>query len=261
MNLVERLQSYMRRIAAERYEAVHIPPFTAFFHPFDELVHYNYAIPDGPVRGEVREPLARLREAFRRRGRVPRFEYVAELAPTLEGALRAAGFKQEAEARLMVCPRASYVAAPVPEGLTLTVLTPHSPRSELREYCATSRQGFFPEATEEVAEEEVERLRAELREGLAVLGRVGGRPVAVGLYSPPREGLSEVAGVATLEAYRGRGLGTALVARVAAEALERGVETLFLSTITEEAGRLYARVGFRTVSRMLFYVASRAESD
>ncbi len=252
--LIDRLQSYMRHAARERYDAVPVPPFTAFIHPTDAMVYFNYAIPDGPIEGDVREPLKRLREEYQGRKRVPRFEYVAELAPALEDTLLANGFRREAEARLMVCTRESFTPVPAPEGLSLSVLTAHSSREEVRAYCATARQGFSPGEAYEVPEEEISKMLGDLKEGRAVFGRMKGQPAVVGMFTPPHEGITEVGGVATVERFRKRGLGTALTSRVAQEAFDRGVDVLFLSTITEEAGRIYERVGFRFVTRMLFMV-------
>ncbi len=254
MSLIERLQSYMRHAAARRYEAVAVPPFTVFIHPSDGLIYFNYAIPDGPLTGDVREPLRRLRALFQERKRVPRFEYVSELAPALADTLLAAGFRLEAEARVMVCTRESFTPVPVPEGVTLSVLTPGSSRDEVRAYCNTARRGFAPNEPYEASEEEVSRMLEDMKSGGAVLGHVEGQPAVVGMFTPPFEGLAELGGVATLERFRKRGLGTALTSRVVREAFDRGVDVLFLSTITEEAGRIYERVGFRFVTRMLFVV-------
>jgi GNAT superfamily N-acetyltransferase len=254
MNPIERLQSYMRRSAASRYESIPVPPFTVFIHPFDALIYLNYAIPDGPITGDVSEPLRWLRAEFQKRGRVPRFEYVSELAPALADTLLAAGFRQEAEARLMVCTRESFTPVAVPEGLSLSVLTSGSSREEVRTYCNTSRRAFSPGEPYEASEEDISKALEELREGRAVVGYMEGQPAVVGTFTPPSEGISELGGVATFERFRKRGLGTALTARVAQEAFARGVDVLFLSTITEEAGRIYERVGFRFVTRMLFMV-------
>jgi GNAT superfamily N-acetyltransferase len=254
MNQLERLQSYMRRSAAGRYESIPVPPFTVFVHPHDPLIYFNYAIPDGPITGDVREPLRRLRAEYQQRGRVPRFEYVSELAPALADTLLAAGFRQEAEARVMVCTRESFTPVAVPEGLSLSVLTSGSSREEVRAYCNTSRRAFSPGEPYEASEEDVSKTLEELREGRAVVGYVEGQPVVVGTFTPPSEGIAELGGVATLERFRKRGFGTALTSRVAQEAFARGVDLLFLSTITEEAGRIYERVGFRFVTRMLFMV-------
>lgn len=252
MNAIERLQSYMRRSAAGRYESIPVPPFTVFIHPHDALTYFNYAIPDGPISGDVREPLRRLRAEFQKRGRVPRFEYVSELAPTLADALLAEGFQLEAEARLMVCTRERFTPVAVPAGLSLSVLTSESPREEVRTYCNTSRRAFAPDEPYETSEEDVSRTLEELREGRAVVGHVEGQPAVVGMFTPPSEGMAELGGVATVERFRKRGLGTAVTSRVAQEAFARGVDVLFLSTITEEAGRIYERVGFQFMTRMLF---------
>lgn len=253
-SLIERLQSYMRSSAAERYESVPVPPFTAFFST-DPLIYFNYAIPNGPISGDVGEPLRRLRAEFQARRRVPRFEYVSELAPALADELLAAGFRQEAEARVMVCTRESFTPVEAPEELAFTVLTAGSSREDVRAFCNTGRRGFsLDEPDYEAPEEEISRFLKDLKDGRSVLGRVGGEPAVVGTCTPPSEGIAELAGVATLERFRKRGLGTALTSRAAREAFDRGVDVLFLSTITEQAGRIYERVGFRFVTRMLFYV-------
>lgn len=253
-SLIERLQSYMRSSAAERYESVPVPPFTAFFST-DPLIYFNYAIPDGPLSGDVGEPLRRLRAEFQARRRVPRFEYVSELAPALADVLCAAGFRQEAEARVMVCTRESFTPVEAPEGLELSVLTSGSSREDARAFCNTGRRGFsVDEPGYEASEEEVSRFLKDLKDGRSVLGRVEGEPAVVGTCTPPSGGIAELAGVATLERFRQRGFGTALTSRVAREAFDRGVDVLFLSTITEQAGRIYERVGFRFVTKMLFFV-------
>ena len=244
----------MRNAAQERYDSVPAPPFTVFLHPFDGLIYFNYAIPDGPVTGDVREPLRRLRAVFQERKRVPRFEYVSELAPSLEDALLANGFRREAEARVMVCTRESFTPAPVPEGLSLSLLSSESAREEIRVYYETSRRAFSPGELYEASEEDISKILEELKEGRAMLGRMEDAPAVVGSFTTPYGGIAELGGVGTLERFRKRGLGTALTSRVAQEAFARGVDMLFLSTITEEAGRIYERVGFRFLTRMLFLV-------
>jgi GNAT superfamily N-acetyltransferase len=254
MTLPERLQSSMRRVAAERYEAVSVPPFTAFFHPFDAMVYLNYAIPDGPFEGDVRDALHRLRAEFHARGRVPRFEYVVDLVPSLAEVLLRHGFEEEAEARLMTCTRESLVPAPVPPGLTFELLTSESPRASARDFCVTAREGFGNGLAQDVTEEEVSKTLADLKDGRALIGRLHGEPAVIGLFTPPREGAAEVAGVTTLERFRKQGLASALVFRLSEEAFRLGVEVLFLQTINEAAGRVYEGVGFRFLTRMLFMV-------
>ncbi|GLY49675.1 GNAT family N-acetyltransferase [Lentzea sp. NBRC 102530] len=57
----------------------------------------------------------------------------------------------------------------------------------------------------------------------------------------------EVVGVGTLPAARRRGLGGAVTAELARDALDRGAELVFLSAGSPEIARVYERVGFRRV--------------
>jgi predicted GNAT family acetyltransferase len=56
--------------------------------------------------------------------------------------------------------------------------------------------------------------------------------------------VTEVVGVATLPAFRRRGLGAAVTGLLVADARARGVETVFLTAGDEEIARVYARLGF-----------------
>ncbi|MBM7864564.1 GNAT family N-acetyltransferase [Lentzea nigeriaca] len=57
----------------------------------------------------------------------------------------------------------------------------------------------------------------------------------------------EIAGIGTLPAARRRGLGGAVTAELARDALERGAKLVFLSAGSPEIARVYERVGFRHV--------------
>jgi GNAT superfamily N-acetyltransferase len=63
--------------------------------------------------------------------------------------------------------------------------------------------------------------------------------------------------VSTLEHVRRRGLGTALTALLAHDALARGCRTATLQS-TQMAERIYAAVGFRDLGRILEYVPPAA---
>jgi ribosomal protein S18 acetylase RimI-like enzyme len=55
----------------------------------------------------------------------------------------------------------------------------------------------------------------------------------------------EIAGIGTLPAARRRGLGGAVTAELARDALQRGAKLVFLSAGSQEIARVYERVGFR----------------
>ena len=81
---------------------------------------------------------------------------------------------------------------------------------------------------------------------VAAAARVSGVMAAVGWHQP-LEGASEIVGVATLPAFRRRGLGAAVTATLVADALERGIDLVFLSADDDDVARVYAKVGFERV--------------
>lgn len=57
----------------------------------------------------------------------------------------------------------------------------------------------------------------------------------------------EIVGVATLPVARRRGLGAAVSAALARQALDSGADLVFLSAASEDVARVYARIGFHRV--------------
>jgi predicted GNAT family acetyltransferase len=87
--------------------------------------------------------------------------------------------------------------------------------------------------------------REQLRRGLLrrVVARIDGEIVAAGGHKPV-DGISEIVGVATLPAFRRRGLGAAITAELARDARARGADTVFLSAGSDAVARMYGRLGF-----------------
>ncbi len=251
MTQAERIQSYLRATAAAFYEAVPVPPFTAFFSPSDPLPYLNYAIPDEPAGGDLSGPLELLRETFRSRGRRPRLEYVAGFAPDLAASLDAAGFQVELDAPLMTCPPGELVDPPAVPGLGI-VPAASDPRAAITVGNRSFGSPDAPEATDADVEGWVARRSA--AEGVALLGLLDGRPVAIASATPPLDELSEVAGVGVVEHARNRGIGSAMTAAAARGGAARGAGLLFLSPGSDAAQSIYARVGFRPAERTLYYV-------
>jgi ribosomal protein S18 acetylase RimI-like enzyme len=254
----ERIQVYLRTTAAAFYEAVRVPPFTAFFSPTDPLPYLNYAIPDEPAGGNLSGPLGRLRETFHARGRLPRFEYVAGFAPGLAASLDAAGFEVELDAPLMICPPRELVHPPPVPGLEI-VPAATDPRAAITVGSRSFGSPDAPEATDEEVEGWISRRSAS--EGVALLGLLDGEAVAIASATPPRDGLSEVAGVGVVEHARRRGVGSAMTAAAARGGAARGAELLFLSPGSDAAQSIYARIGFRPAERTLYYVDPAGRLD
>src|SRR5262249_45030111 len=137
-----RIQAYFRTSASRAYDAVPVPPFTAFFHAEDDLAYFNYAIPDEPVRGELAEPLERLRAEFVGRSRVPRFEYVEGFAPEFASSLRAAGFALELRAPLMACTPGRLRRPAGVAGLRIDAIDETSPLGLVQDSITITRRAF-----------------------------------------------------------------------------------------------------------------------
>jgi len=284
------LDSYMRRAAALTHQTVEMPPFELFFDPHDPLRFYNYARPVGPIgeapsvgvgsgpstssgsgpsTGSGSGPstgsgsaldgvLAALREAFETRHRLPRFEFVAEATPGLPAVLQAVGFVEEGRNPLLVCTAETFRPAADVPGLAVVTLTTDSPVADLCAAGTTQARSFGAEDAPEMTEAEGERQRARLVAGAGgFLARLDGVAVAAADFTVPLDGFTELVGIATLPAYRRRGIAAALTARAVTEAFARGVRVAFLGAEDERAGRVYERVGFRPFATALAYSAAQ----
>jgi ribosomal protein S18 acetylase RimI-like enzyme len=205
-----------------------------------------------PTAGEIREVRARQREL----GIPESFEWIADVSPDALEPARAAGLAV-AEHPVMVL-RQPLAATP-PEGADVRLATADD---DLASIGAVAEVGFAHPGTargeagaealrERAADrsaELVEFQRERSRRGLTVRAAawVDGVPVSSGVHQPVG-GVTEVAGVATLPAFRRRGFGAAVTALLVADARCRGVETVFLTAGDEEIARVYGRLGFERV--------------
>jgi ribosomal protein S18 acetylase RimI-like enzyme len=253
MPLIDYIQSYLRYSAQQQYETVAVPPFTLFFHRSDPLRFFNYAIPDAPITDDVQAALLALRQRFIERNRQPRFEFLEEYAPTLAGALEAAGFVSEGRFPMMVCTPDTLTPAPSVAGLTLTLLVPGASVEDARGFLTAQRLGFDPTSTQPVTEQEIDEFLARLDKHGYVLAKVDGIAVSAGVFTAPYHGVTELAGIATLPAYRRRGIAAALTEYATRTAFAQGVEIACLSAGDEQASRVYHRIGFQPMATMLAY--------
>lgn len=269
----ERLQDHLRENARRQYDSRRVPPFTAYFHPDDDLVYYNYAIPDAPPEGrrvpvlgghepagtevDARRALPRLAEAFLAKGRRLRFEFLEECHPGLPAVLEEAGLKRALRMPLMGYTRASWRAAPDVAGLKLEPILPSSPWSMVRAFLTVQREAFGLLDDAPVPEQAPPDAWHSLAIGAGVLAFLDGEPAGAGGFTPPRQGLSEIVGIATRPRFRGRGVASMVTSALARAAHETGVEVVFLTPGSEESRRIYEKAGFAPCATMLEYVATR----
>ena len=255
MPLIADIQAYLKHSAQQQYKCVPIPGFLACFHPTSDFSFFNYAIPDIVPPEIWHASLPLLETLFRARGRTPRFEFVEECAPALPQCLQEAGWVEEERQIGMVCTTETFRPAPEIPGLMIRELTPESPLPDMQIFFETQARGFDPEAIPEPkTNQEVQHFRNTLGQGAAYLAILEKRVVGVGMYTSPFQGITEITSVATVEAYRQRGIASALMTTAIHNALAREAHTIYLTAADARAGRVYERLGFRACLTMLAYV-------
>ena len=125
------------------------------------------------------------------------------------------------------------------------------PRNAQQDYLNTQRRGFDARSKKVATEGDAEQFLRIVGGGRAFVGWLKEQPVGAEMYTAPFDGVTEVAGLATLEPFRRRGIATGLTALAVQSAMAQGVEVACLTAADERAGRVYERVGFVGCATML----------
>ncbi|MEP6697520.1 MAG: GNAT family N-acetyltransferase [Pseudonocardiales bacterium] len=255
--LLHRLETYLDAVPRSAATAEPFGPLTLFTRTGAGWPYYAR-----PTLGSGEEVtpahLAAVRRRQRELGLPEAFEWINDNTPSLLPVAERAGLGVEA-LPLMVLSR-PIVAAP-PEGVRVRTLQADDPW--LAAATAVAEVAFGAPGTQAgdagVQERDaasaglpVTRLefgRQRIRNGLSVTAvaeqdRVGA--VCVGSHQPVGE-VTEIVGVGTLPSARRRGLAAAVTAHLVADAVGRGVRTVFLSAGSDDVARMYARVGFERI--------------
>lgn len=221
--------------------------------------YYARPIPGaGPCTSEDVE---RVRARQRELGLPEALEWIEETAGGLTDAARLAGLEVVLHPLMALSPGELRSVEP-PEGATVRMARADDDHAHL---AGVAMAGFEVPGTDiadrsfddverleaTVTSETVDYKRRRLENGvtLPAFAELDGRIVAVG-YHQPVGTMSEIVGVATLAAFRRRGLGAALTSLLASDAFERGADTAVLSAGDDAVARVYERVGFRRVGTM-----------
>ncbi|MFJ5229080.1 GNAT family N-acetyltransferase [Kitasatospora sp. NPDC088391] len=248
------VQSFAVANLRRRPVVVETGGFVAGFDPDTTSPYINYATPL-PGTTPTGEDVAALVAAFRERGLKPRLEFAPNAAPAVEPALRAAGFGTEAVHAYLVCtPATLVVPAPAP-----VVEAPGSDEdfTAVDAALAEAFSGEFASSPEGAA-----RLRRLERDGGAVrfVRAPDGGCAGGACCSAPAVGTSELAGVGTRPAHRGRGIAAAVTAELAGTMFARGARSVWLEYSGEGSRRVYERVGFRPEGTRLYLSLESPES-
>jgi GNAT superfamily N-acetyltransferase len=187
-----------------------------------------------------------LRATFQEHDRRPRLEWIAETAPNVAAVLAAAGMREELRAPLMACRPLDLLQSS--GGDPATTVAPVGD-DDLRACFDLQRRAFGDPPLAMTDEPRDPRRRG----GGAVLARVDGAPASAATWTPVIDGVSEIVGVATDEAHRGRGLAGVVTAAATQQAFQAGAGLAVLSPGGDQAQRVYARAGFRPAATMLHW--------
>ncbi len=218
-----------------------------------------YARPRRGATGTVTAEDIRAVRARQRELLIPEsFEWIDEAAPGMTAAAPGAGLAVRAHP-LMVLARLNPVTVAEP-GIAVRVVSPDEP--DLDRVWAVPAVAFGHPGTtvglagtverDKIAAEHdggtIAMLRERLRSGQSVLAAAFGPdgPLAAGSCQSLGS-VAEITGVGVLPSARRAGLGAAVTAALATDALRRGVQTLFLAASDDDVARIYGRLGFRRV--------------
>ena len=186
------------------------------------------------------------------------FEWIEQAAPDMAAAAGGAGLEMRRHPLMLLD---TLVPPPaLPPRVSVRVLAPDDPEvilawavpgvafahpgTAIGEAGVTERDKM---ATDHDAST-ITLLREKLETGVSVLAAACGPngPLAAGSYQLTG-GVAEITGVGVLPASRRRGLGAAVTAALAADAIARGGRVVFLTASDDTVARVYARLGFRAI--------------
>ena len=259
LGLLARIDRYLDTVPRAVVRTESIGPFTLFVNEGHGWRYYARPTP-GSSAFTARDVRA-VRERQRALEQPEAFEWVTELARGVGPAVTADGM-QEYVHPLMHLPPGAFAPVDAPDDVEITLVRP---AGDLVLMNAIANVAFAVPGTAAGEHDAAELHRAVARadpdtiafareriaDGFTVMAaaRVAGEAIATGSYQPA-DGAVEITGIATLPAFRRRGIGAALTSFLAQDALTRGAETVFLSADDEDVARVYGRLGFTTIGHV-----------
>ena len=255
--VIERIDAFCDAVPRRRARAEEYGPLVIFV-PTGSGWPY-YARPKRGGRSAVTAADIRAVRARQRELIIPEsFEWIEQIAPEMATAAAKAGLEVRAHPLMVLA--GPTQAPPLPAGITVRIIAPED--AELDRIWAVPSVAFShpgtsvgeagPAERDKIAADHdggtIAMLRERLRSGHSVLAAVFGPegPLAAGSHQAV-DSVAEITGVGVLPSVRRQGLGAAVTALLAADARNRGVQTVFLSASDAAVARVYARIGFRQI--------------
>jgi len=265
--VIERIDAFCDAVPRRRARADEYGPLVLFVPTGPGWPYYARPKrgPRPPVTpADIRAVRARQRELI-----IPEsFEWIEQTAPEMAAAAADAGLEIQEHPLMMLAEPARV--PPLPAGLTVRIVAPED--AELDRIWAVPAVAFGHPGTavgeagtanrDKIAADHdsgtIAMLRERLRSGHSVLAAAFGPdgPFAAGSCQAV-DGTAEITGVGVLPSVRRQGLGAAVTALLAADARDRGVQTIFLSASDGAVARIYARIGFREIGTAMIAETTR----
>jgi ribosomal protein S18 acetylase RimI-like enzyme len=258
LSLLARLQSGLGELAAADREHVPVGPLDGYVDHVRTTKHHSFAIPRAAAApAEMAAALAPLRAAFAEHRRNARVEFIEEVTPGLEAIMLADGWTRSERMPVMVCIPDTFVAPPAADDVVVELLPPDCPEDRLLGFVRVQRECFDDDSP--ITEAEVVGWRSRAASSVYAAGLLAGAVVGTALCMPiSAEGITEVGGVATTAAFRGRGIGATVTAAAVAAAFAAGATVAWLTASDDRSQGIYARAGFSVEGTLLAYDAPAA---
>jgi ribosomal protein S18 acetylase RimI-like enzyme len=256
--VIERIDEFCDAVPRRRARADEYGPLVLFVPSGPGWPYYAR-----PRRGsrppvtaaDVRAVRARQRELI-----IPEsFEWIEQVAPEMAAAATAAGLEVQTHPLLVLSSPPPEAPSP-PPGITVRVVAPEDPELDRVWAVPAVAFGYPGTAAGEAGPAERDKIAADYDGGTIAMLRERLRSrhsVVAGAFGPDGplaagscqavDGVAEITGVGVLPSSRRQGLGAAVTALLARDALDRGVQTVFLSASDDAVARVYARIGFREI--------------
>ena len=251
--VLERIEAYCDAVPRSAARAEEYGPLRLFV---SEGVPWPYYA--RPAGGDITAPDVRAVRSRQWELGVPEaFEWVVDLAPTLGPAARQTGLD------VLELPLMALEQPLAPPLVDVRVRRLDADDATLPAARAVADIAFAAPGTDpdgagprerdaalgDYPEVRLGAVRERVRTGLTVtvVAEDDDGVLAVGSHQPV-DAVTEIVGVGTLPAARGRGLGAAVTAALVADARRGGADVVFLSAGGEDIARMYGRLGFTRVA-------------
>jgi ribosomal protein S18 acetylase RimI-like enzyme len=256
MSDTDRFQTWQRDTLADREdgtEMLSVGPFRALFSAAGETTQSGWiTLIDGTAaEAETLKALTKLRSTFKRHKVPLEIEYNETLFPKVGEWLEGAGLKLAERNSLMSCRPEGFKPFATPEEVHLTQLSSAAAAAELEAFQAIR---WTDGGEIDRPAPPVERLRAEIARPNSVflLAWLDWEPVGTGV-SHSLKGAAELVGVVTRQDRRRRGVAAAITSELVRRHFANGGDFAFLDAASEDAARVYERLGFSRFGANLVY--------